>query len=306
MMTALLAIGSFMVQAKVSKDENRTQHDIERSLEAHEKSRELAALQLERVRTQMMDVYRPLSAAYCASLYTTQWMARELDFEWLRLNGFDSCFIRPSEQLYPHLEVRTQDFAPEHIAHVLEAQGATMWHKWSPGDLQVRRGAPSGLARLQLCSHSPNILLLLVTPPPPKLAAMIVRPFMTSLRVRSHQLLADDPTKRAIYTDAHTCGMVPRWRDMAAISTTKTALIEPPPPESLAALGSWAAAMDWAKIYNNTLIGSPFRHGDLRGRLGGDRAAVGQRGLLGTRGLGWQSWHTVPLLHARIISRPRR
>ena len=82
---------------------------------------------------------------------------------------------------------------------------------------------------------------------------MIVRPFMTSLRVRPHQLLADDPTKRAIYTDAHTCGMVPRWRDMAAIITTKTALIEPPPPESLATLGSWAAAVDWAKIYNNTL-----------------------------------------------------
>jgi hypothetical protein len=67
------------------------------------------------------------------------------------------------------------------------------------------------------------------------------------------QLLADDPTKRAIYTDAHTSGMVPRWRDMAAIITTKTALIEPPPPESLAALGPWAAAVDWAKIYNNTL-----------------------------------------------------
>ena len=47
--------------------------------------------------------------------------------------------------------------------------------------------------------------------------------------------------------------MVPRWRDMAAIITTKTALIEAPPPESLAALGPWAAAVDWAKIYNNTL-----------------------------------------------------
>jgi hypothetical protein len=59
---------------------------------------------------------------------------------------------------------------------------------------------------------------------------------MTSFCVWSRQLLADDPTKRAIYTDAHTSGMVPRWRDIAAMITTKTALIELPPPESLTAL----------------------------------------------------------------------
>jgi hypothetical protein len=69
----------------------------------------------------------------------------------------------------------------------------------------------------------------------------------------SPQLLVDDPTKRAIYTDVHTSSTIPRWRDMAAILSTKLALIETPPPESLATLGPWAAAVDWAKITSGVL-----------------------------------------------------
>jgi hypothetical protein len=78
----------------------------------------------------------------------------ELGFEWIRMTANDACFMRPLEWLYPHLEVFTHDYAPEYLAHHLEAQGeplapcvtSTMWHKWSPGDLQVRRKTPSGLA----------------------------------------------------------------------------------------------------------------------------------------------------------------
>ena len=66
------------------------------------------------------------------------------------------------------------------------------------------------------------------------------------------QLLVDDPSKRAIYTDAHSSGMIPRWRDMAAIIATKLALIEAPPPESLART---LPVLDWAKIYANNLVG---------------------------------------------------
>ena len=63
------------------------------------------------------------------------------------------------------------------------------------------------------------------------------------------QLLVDDPSKRAIYTDAHSSGMIPRWRDMAAIVATKLALIEAPPPESLAAANpAQFSGVDWAKI----------------------------------------------------------
>ena len=95
------------------------------------------------------------------------------------------------------------------------------------------RCAPSLPLRTKLpisCSCS------LLPPPPKKHTAAILCPLMTSFCVWSRQLLADDPTKRAIYTDAHTSGMVPRWRDIAAMITTKTALIELPPPESLTAL----------------------------------------------------------------------
>jgi hypothetical protein len=132
------------LQAKLSHDTARADKDRDRVLEAREQDQHAAALLLARVRTQM-EVYRPMAAARAAAQNTMWCMARELDFEWLRLTALDSGFMRPSERLYPHLEVRTLDLAPEFRARHNEAQGATMWHKWSPGDLQVRRGAPSGL-----------------------------------------------------------------------------------------------------------------------------------------------------------------
>ena len=136
------------LQAKLARDAARKDKDNDRVLEAREQDRHAAALLLTRVRTQMMEAYRPLAAARFAADYTMLWMARELDFEWIQLTAYDSCFMRPSKRLYPHLEVLTYDYAPEFGAHALEAQGATMWHKWSPDDMQVRYGAPSGLARL--------------------------------------------------------------------------------------------------------------------------------------------------------------
>ena len=64
----------------------------------------------------------------------------------------------------------------------------------------------------------------------------------------------DDPSKRAIYTDAHSSGMIPRWRDMAAIVATKLALIEAPPPESLAvASPAIFSGVDWVKISGGAL-----------------------------------------------------
>jgi hypothetical protein len=66
-------------------------------------------------------------------------------------------------------------------------------------------------------------------------------------------LLEDDPSKLTIYTDAHTSGMIPRWRDMAAIISTKIALIEVPPPEKLAAVVPVWSVVDWVKISAGTL-----------------------------------------------------
>ena len=110
----------------------------DRVVVARERERHASGLLLARVRTQMMDVYRPLAAAVNATRWARWYMARELGFEWLTLTALDACFMRPSERLYPHLEVWTNDFAPEFWAHIRESQGAFSWWKHSPGDLQVR------------------------------------------------------------------------------------------------------------------------------------------------------------------------
>ena len=110
----------------------------DRVVVARERERHASGLLLARVRTQMMDVYRPLMAAYAAAQRARWYMARELGFEWLTLTALDRCFMRPSERLYPHLEVFTVDIAPEVGAHARESQGAAAWWKHSPGDLQVR------------------------------------------------------------------------------------------------------------------------------------------------------------------------
>jgi hypothetical protein len=123
----------------LARDATNTDREKDRALVVRERNRHAAALLLERIRAQMTDVYRPIAAAHCASVYTMDWMARELDFEWLRLAAHHHFFMRPSEQLYPHLEVHAKIFLPEYHKHQLEAQGATMWHKWSPRDMQVRR-----------------------------------------------------------------------------------------------------------------------------------------------------------------------
>ena len=110
----------------------------DRVVVARERERHASGLLLARVRTQMMDVYRPLKALLMAATQARRYMARELGFEWLTLTAYDRCFMRPSERLYPHLEVFTADFAPEFWAHARESQGAAAWRKHSPGDLQVR------------------------------------------------------------------------------------------------------------------------------------------------------------------------
>ena len=129
-----------VLQAKLAHDAARADTANDRVIVLRESQRHASGLLLERVRTQMMDVYRPLSAAYCAVDRARAFMARELDFEWARTSAQDTCFMVPSEQLYPHLEVFTLDYAPEFYAHARESQGATAWLKHSPSDIEVRTG----------------------------------------------------------------------------------------------------------------------------------------------------------------------
>ena len=58
--TALLGIAGYVVQSKNASSADRAQHEIVQEAADREQARGLAAIQLERVRTQMGDVYRPV------------------------------------------------------------------------------------------------------------------------------------------------------------------------------------------------------------------------------------------------------
>ena len=58
--TSLLAIAGYMVQSKNAADADRAQHEVVQEAADREQTRGLAAIQLERVRSQMGDVYRPV------------------------------------------------------------------------------------------------------------------------------------------------------------------------------------------------------------------------------------------------------
>ena len=64
--------------------------------------------------------------------------------------------------------------------------------------------------------------------------------------------LLEDPAKRQIYIEAHTSCIAPRYRDAAAILSTKSALMEPPPPSYLDGIFP-AGVADWTKFSSGTL-----------------------------------------------------
>ena len=64
--------------------------------------------------------------------------------------------------------------------------------------------------------------------------------------------LLEDPAKRQIYIEAHASCIAPRYREVAAILSTKSALIENPPPSYLD--GVFAAdGIDWTKFSAGSL-----------------------------------------------------
>ena len=63
--------------------------------------------------------------------------------------------------------------------------------------------------------------------------------------------LLEDPAKRQVYIEAHASCIAPRCRDIAAILSTKSALMEPPPPSYLDGVYP-AAGIDWTK-FSSTL-----------------------------------------------------
>ena len=107
--TALLGIAGYVVQSKNATAADRAQHNIVQEAADREQARGLAAIQLERVRSQMGDVYRPVQAMLMQADACAIYMQHELGFEFNDVWGLE--FVRPLA-LWPHLEVLSRDWSP--------------------------------------------------------------------------------------------------------------------------------------------------------------------------------------------------
>jgi hypothetical protein len=193
MSTAVLGIATFVLQARVAKNGEATQKDLEQARVEHERGRQLAAVQLERVRSQMGDIYRPVQVLLNQAEACATYMQHELGFEFNEIWGHE--FVRVFA-LWPHLEAHTRDYSAKFFA----AMKGSPYKKYSPADIA----------------------------------------------------LLEDPAKRALYIEAHTGCIAPRWREVAAILATKSALMENPPPSSLdGALP--ADGVNWTKFSAGSL-----------------------------------------------------
>jgi hypothetical protein len=191
--TSLLAIAGYMVQSKNAADADRAQHEIVQEAADRDQTRGLAAIQLERVRNQMGEVYRPVQVLLNQADACAVYMQHELGFEFNDVWGLE--FVRPFS-LWPHIEVFSRDYIPKTTV----ARKGSPYKKYSPADLA----------------------------------------------------LLEDPTKRQIYIDAHIGCLAPRYREVAAILSTKSALMEPPLLSYLDGVFP-ADGVDWTKFSSGTL-----------------------------------------------------
>jgi hypothetical protein len=193
MSTAVLGIATFVLQARVAKNAEAGQKDLEQARVEQERGRELASVQLERVRSQMGDVYRPAIVMLLQTDACAVYMQHELCFELKDTWGHE--FVRPFS-LWPHLEVHTRDFSPKWFATIK----GSPYKKYSPADIA----------------------------------------------------LLEDPAKRQIYIEAHAGCIAQRYREVAAILETKSALMENPPASYLDGVFPNGVA-DWFKFSSGTL-----------------------------------------------------
>ena len=190
--TAVLGIATFFLQDRVAKNAEAAAKELEHARVNNERDRELVAVQLERVRSQMGDVYRPVSNMINQADTCAMYMQRELGFEYNDIRGYES--VRPFA-LWPHLKVLTRDRNPAFFT----ALKGSPYKKYSPVDIA----------------------------------------------------LLEDPAKRQVYIEAHASCIAPRYRDIAAILSTKSALMEPPPAFYLDGVYP-TNGVDWTKFSGGT------------------------------------------------------
>jgi hypothetical protein len=128
--TAVLGIATFVLQDRVAKNTEAAAKELEHARVEHERGRELAAVQLERVRSQMGDVYRPVQAMLNQAEWCAAYMQHELGFEFNDTWGFE--FVQPFA-LWPHVEVLTRAFTPKWLA----AMKGSPYKKYSQADIAL-------------------------------------------------------------------------------------------------------------------------------------------------------------------------
>ena len=126
----MLGIATFVLQARVAKNAEAVQKDLEQARVEQERGRERAAVQLERVRNQMGDVYRPVQVMINQADACAKYMQHELGFESNKATGIE--FVRPFA-LWPHLEVLTRDYSPKMLA----TMKGSPYKKYSPADVAL-------------------------------------------------------------------------------------------------------------------------------------------------------------------------
>jgi hypothetical protein len=143
MLTALLGIGSFVLQARVSKAADLNQREIETASELAGKEKAHAATQLERVRSQMGECLRPMDAPLGVAIE----LKSSLDFElelpcaevWSAALGGP---VYPFA-MYPFVEMHISAFTAAMMGY-FTGSGVT---QYSPADIEALQADPAKQAR---------------------------------------------------------------------------------------------------------------------------------------------------------------
>jgi hypothetical protein len=142
MATVLLGLGSFLLQAKVSRDADRNQRNIEIAQSQHEKDKTRAAVQIERVRSQMAEALQPLNVLLNATIETGSWLIHELQLvETEAIVLGSETFVRPFPN-FPHVELK---FASKASSFFMPNMYGAL--QFGPADLAAIQADPAKLER---------------------------------------------------------------------------------------------------------------------------------------------------------------
>jgi hypothetical protein len=114
----------------LAKNAEVAQQDLEQARMEQERGRERAAVQLERVRSQMGEVYLPVGVMLNQTDACAIYIQHELGFECTNVWGHE--FVRPFA-LWPHLEAWTRDYSPKMLAAIK----GSPYKKYSPADIAL-------------------------------------------------------------------------------------------------------------------------------------------------------------------------